>query len=399
MMDIRKKGYLVLATGRVFEGQLFGAPPNDRSFGEVVFNTSMTGYQEILTDPSYEGQIVVMTPSHVGNYGINPDDVESGKIYLSGFVVQELSTISSNWRSQKTLDQYLSENGITGLTGVDTRALTRHLRTLGAVNGLLISETTEMDKWVQKAKLLPSMEGQDLVKHVTTKSSYLWTKGSTNWDGTTTPTLQGKNRKNVVVIDYGVKQNILRCLVDRKCNVTVVPATMTADEILSLKPDGIMLSNGPGDPAAVEYGIKTVKELFQNNLKRVEKGETPFAIFGICLGHQILSLALDAETFKLKFGHHGANHPIKELHGKKIDITTQNHGFAVKGEKDEKGNWAIKNTSTVIPTHININDYSIAGICHKSLPMASVQYHPEASAGPHDANHLFDRFIDMMETN
>jgi carbamoyl-phosphate synthase small subunit len=377
------KAYLALATGRVFEGEAFGAAPSDKSFGEVVFNTSLTGYQEILTDPSYNGQMVVMTGSHVGNYGINPEDVESRKLYLSGFIVQELSRTVSNYRSTMSLDQYLRENGVTGITGIDTRALTRHLRTQGAVNGLITLDGKDLKGLIRKAKALPSMEGQDLVPPVTSTKSYTWNEGLGSWSEK--KNTSGKGKK-VVVLDFGAKQNILRCLAERGCEVTVVPAKTPADEILAQKPDGVLLSNGPGDPACVTYGIKTIKELADKKMP----------MFGICLGHQMLGLALGGETYKLKFGHHGANHPIKDLETGQVDITTQNHGFAVKAEQ-KGGEWTLKGNKDVLVTHINLNDQSAAGLRHKTKPVFSVQYHPEAAAGPHDAQHLFDRFMKLMD--
>ncbi len=413
----RAKAVLVLATGRVFTGWSFGAIPGGAipggaipggkkdsrpATGEVVFNTSLSGYQEILTDPSYQGQIVAMTASHIGNYGINPEDMESRRIFLSGFVVQELSNISSNWRANETLDAYLSKAGVAGMTGVDVRALTKHLRELGSVNGLISTDGTDVKTLIKKAKAIPSLEGQDLTHVVTADKPYEWTHGSGEWrekidsGKNTTPTKY--SRRKVVVMDFGVKQNILRCLVDRNCDVTVVPANTPASEILNLKPDGIMISNGPGDPAAVTTGIGTIKDLIDYNLTRQKKGEKGFAIFGICLGHQMLGLALGGKTFKLKFGHHGANHPIKDVETGRVDITTQNHGFAVEGEKQKDDTWALKGNKEIICTHVNLNDFSIAGLRHRDLPLFSVQYHPEASAGPHDARHLFDRFLKLMDS-
>jgi carbamoyl-phosphate synthase small subunit len=377
------KAYLALATGRVFEGWSFGAAPGDKSFGEVVFNTSLTGYQEILTDPSYQGQMVVMTASHIGNYGINPEDIESRKLYLSGFIVQELSRTVSNYRATMSLDQYLRENNVAGITGVDTRALTRHLRTQGAVNGLITLDGKDLKGLIRRAKALPSMEGQDLVPPVTSEKSYGWNEGLGAWNEKKNSAGKGKK---VVVLDFGAKKNILRCLADRGCDVVVVPAKTPAEEILAQKPDGVLLSNGPGDPACVTYGIKTIKELADKKIP----------MFGICLGHQMLGLALGGETYKLKFGHHGANHPIKDLETGQVDITTQNHGFAVRAE--QKGSeWTLKGNKDVLVTHINLNDQSAAGLRHKTKPVFSVQYHPEAAAGPHDAQHLFDRFIKLMD--
>ncbi len=391
----KKKAYLALASGRVFHGYSFGAAPNEKDGGEIVFNTSLTGYQEILTDPSYQGQIVVMTPSHIGNTGINLADMESRRVFLSGFVVQEVSTIVSNWRSEKSLPDYLAEVGVPGITGVDTRAVTRHLRTQGAVNGLISLDGSNLDGLIKKAKALPSMEGQDLVKKVTSDKPFLWSDGNGSWSQAP----KGKSqKKRVVVIDYGVKQNILRSLIDLGCEVVVVPANSSAEQILNHKPDGIVLSNGPGDPAVVDYGVKTIQQLIDNNIQIKNKGDAPIAVFGICLGHQLLGLALGGETYKLKFGHHGGNHPVKDLESGRVDVTSQNHGFCVAGEKTSSGEWIVKGNPDAIVTHINLNDNAIEGLRHKTLPMFSVQYHPEASAGPHDANHLFDRFINLMET-
>ena len=397
----KTKGYLALATGKVFSGTLFGADPATakKNGGEVVFNTSLSGYQEILTDPSYEGQMVAMTASHIGNYGVNRQDVESKKIYLSGFIVQEESALYSNWRADMSLHQYLSENGVPGLTGIDVRALTRFLRTQGAVNGIISADGRDMDALVKKAKAVPSLEGRDLASVVSGGTEYHWTEGSIQLptevkkvvapakSAGATPTRSFK----VVVVDFGVKQNILRCLVDRGCDVWVVPASSTTEQILKHNPDGVMLSNGPGDPAAVTSGIKAIKGLFEQ--------KKPLPTFGICLGHQLMGLALGGSTYKLKFGHHGANHPIKDLEHGNVDITTQNHGFAVEGEKLANGEYVVKGNHDAIITHINLNDQSIAGLRHKTLPFFSVQYHPEASSGPHDAQHLFDRFIGLMEKN
>lgn len=394
-MKDRKKAYLALATGRIFEGWHFGADVPEKG-GEVIFNTSLTGYQEIITDPSYQGQIVVMTPSHIGNYGINLEDVESKKIFLSGFVVQELSGVVSNWRANMSLEDYFKKAGVPGMTGVDTRALTRHLRSLGAVNGIMSTDGAKPEALIKKAKALPSMEGQDLVKQVTSDKSYGWTEGSGTWSSWAK---HEGTKKKVVVIDFGVKLNILRCLVDLNCDVTVVPATTPAKEIMAFKPDGIMLSNGPGDPAAVTYGVQTIRDLVQENEGRIKKGSKPMAIFGICLGHQMTGLALGGETFKLKFGHHGSNHPVKEFQTARVDVTSQNHGFGVAAEKDEKGEWILKGNKDVWASHVSLNDNTVEGLQHKSLPLFSVQYHPEASAGPHDARHLFERFINLMEKN
>jgi carbamoyl-phosphate synthase small subunit len=348
-----------------------------------------------LLNHPYAGQIVVMTPSHIGNTGVNLEDVESKKVYLAGFIVQELSNVVSNWRSAATLDDYLKKAGVPGITGIDTRALTRYLRTQGAVNGLISANGQDLDKLVKMAKALPSLEGQDFVKTVSTQAAYTWSEGSGAWVGT--PAQSAKKKKKVVVIDFGVKQNILRCLVDRNCDVKVLPANATADDVLKENPDGVLLSNGPGDPATVEYGIKTIRDLVSEDTKRHKKGDKEFALFGICLGHQLLGLALGGSTYKLKFGHHGGNHPIKDLETGQVDITAQNHGFCVEGEKKSNGEWIVKGNEDALVTHINLNDNAIEGLRHRNLPIFSVQYHPEASSGPHDARHLFNRFIDLME--
>ncbi|MCB4757226.1 MAG: glutamine-hydrolyzing carbamoyl-phosphate synthase small subunit [Elusimicrobia bacterium] len=407
-MSVNKnqKAYLVLATGRVFQGMSFGSIPKDPSaspkeitFGEVVFNTSLTGYQEIITDPSYYGQIVAMTPSHIGNTGINAEDVESRKIFLSGFVVQELSGIVSNWRATETLDSYFQKAGIAGLTGVDTRALTRHIRMLGAVTGLIAPEGADLVKAAKIVKDLPGLETRDLVKDVTVDKPYSWSEGSREWldEALKTKIQKDAKKKKVVVVDFGVKKNILRSLVDFGCDVTVVPASTKSKEIMNLKPDGVLFSNGPGDPAAVDYGIQTIRDLIKSNREKKEKGEKQTALFGICLGHQMMGLALGGKTFKMKFGHHGSNHPIKELGENEVDITSQNHGFSVTGEKTSSGDWVLKGDKDVAVTHLNLNDNAIEGLKHKTMPLFSVQYHPEASAGPHDAKHLFRRFMKLME--
>lgn len=391
---MKKKGFLVLATGQVFTGRCFGSLPKEGgslSSGEVVFNTSLTGYQEILTDPSYQGQIVLMTASHIGNYGINNADTESHRIYLSGFVVQELSPVVSNWRATNSLHAYLAQAGVPGLTDVDTRAVTRLLRIQGAINGLITADERGLSDIVKKAKKLSGLEGQDLVKQVTSSEIYKWEQGSET---------AGERRpsRKVVVMDFGVKHHILRSLVDRQCDVTVVPATASANQILDINPDGLLLSNGPGDPAAVDYAIKTIESLIDHNQHQHQKKSKEMAMFGICLGHQLLGLALGGRTYKLKFGHHGANHPIKDLETGRVDITAQNHGFAVEGEKMSSGQWVVKGNKDALVTHINLNDNAIEGLRHKTLPIFSVQYHPEASAGPHDANHLFDRFMTLMDS-
>lgn len=363
------KALIALEDGTVFEGVSFGAC--GKRCGEIVFNTSMTGYQEILTDPSYKGQIVTMTYPLIGNYGVNPADAESRKPFIEGLIVKECSRIASNWRSQKSLSEYLKENNIIGIEGIDTRALTRHIRLKGAMCAVISTEDVDEERLIKKAKDSPSLIGRDLVKEVTCTKTYEWRENSK---------LKTQNSKlyKVVVIDCGVKFNILRMLEECECQVIVVSAKTKAEQILNMKPDGILLSNGPGDPAGVPYVVKTVKKL----LKKLP-------IFGICLGHQILGLALGGKTYKLKFGHHGGNHPVKDLKTGKAAITAQNHGFCVDINS--------LNNADIEVTHINLNDNTLEGMKHKKLPVFSVQFHPEASPGPHDAGYLFKRFMDMME--
>ena len=369
-----KKAILALADGTVFEGESFGA--EGETSGEIVFNTSMTGYQEILTDPSYKGQIVTMTYPQIGNYGVNDEDVESAKPYAEGFIVKEYLDIPSNWRSKKSLHQYLRENDIVGIQGIDTRALTKHLRDLGAQPGVITTRDMNPDSIVAKAKALPTMSGLDLVKDVTCKEPYQWKEG--DWDLEKGYAMNPPSSKyRVVAYDYGIKRNILRLITSAGCNVTVVPATMTAEEVLAMNPDGIFLSNGPGDPEPVIYAIDNIRKLL---------GRKP--IFGICLGQQLFGLALGGRTYKLKFGHHGGNQPIMDLTTRKVEIAAENHGFAVDMD-------TVKDY--VVMTHINLNDKTCEGIQHKTLPAFSVQYHPESSPGPHDSRYLYKRFIDMME--
>lgn len=371
------EGILALADGRIFKGTLFGAV--GEAEGEVVFNTSMSGYQEVITDPSYCGQMVVMTYPLIGNYGINPEDFESNRPYLSGFIIKELSGIPSNWRSRQTLDDFLRERGVVGLQGIDTRALTRHIRDQGAQQAILSPATTDPDTLVRRAQASPGMEGKDLVTEVTCQEPYEWHEG--DWD-----LRQGYSRINetedsyyVVVYDFGIKYNILRRLTQEGCRVKVVPASTPAETVLAMKPDGVFLSNGPGDPAAVPYAIENVRGLL---------GKTP--LFGICLGHQILNLALGGKTFKLQFGHHGGNQPVMDLQRQKVEITSQNHGFAVNSQTTG---------DDVEISCINLNDQTVEGIRHKKYPVASVQYHPEASPGPQDSSYLFQEFIAMMKDN
>jgi len=392
-----KKALLVLADGALFEGISFGA--EGETVGEVVFNTSMTGYQEVLSDPSYKGQIVVMTYPLIGNYGINLEDVESKAPAVEGFIVKEASPYPSNWRSRRDLNSYLTEHGVVGIQGIDTRALTRHLRDHGAMEGVISTRDLNPDSLVAKAKASPGLIGRDLVKEVACAEPYTWRQGA--WrletgyeDQGSGFRVQGKGQRpqldlftepstlspqpyRVVAYDCGIKWNILRKLVDAGCEVTVVPADTSASQVLGLAPDGIFLSNGPGDPEGVPYLVDNVRKLI---------GTKP--IFGICLGHQILGLAFGGRTYKLKFGHHGGNQPVKDLTTGKVEITTQNHGFAV--------DIASIPDKEVELTHINLNDQTVEGMRHTRLPIFSVQYHPEASPGPHDASYLFQRFVDLM---
>ncbi len=367
---------LALEDGTVFTGEAFGA--TGEVDGEVVFNTSMTGYQEILTDPSYRGQIVTMTYPEIGNYGINAEDVESSKPHLAGFIVRENSRIASNFRCDGKLDEYLAKHGIVGLAGIDTRALVRRIRTLGAMKGVL--STTDLDdtSLVAKAKASPGLVGRDLVREVLPEQARVWSEGLTKWariaDNMSAPSYS--EEFHVVAMDFGMKWNIARHLQEAGCRVTVVPGTASADEILAQNPDGVFLSNGPGDPEPLDYAISTIRSLL---------GEGP--IFGICLGHQLFALASGAKTFKLKFGHRGANQPVQNLDSTRVEITAQNHGFAVEEETLP---------SHLEITHRNLNDNTIAGLRHREVPAFSVQYHPEASSGPHDSEYLFHQFRELM---
>jgi len=358
---MKKKAKLVLENGTVFIGTSLGA--NGETIGEVCFNTGMTGYQEIITDPSYCGQLITMTYPHIGNYGINTEDTESTKVQVAGFIIREENTVPSNFRSTESLGDYLRKNNIVGIQEIDTRMLTRIIRNEGAMNGIISTNSMNEALLINKVKSAPSMDGMDLAKVVSTQKKYVWEK---NTNGTF----------KIAAIDFGIKHNILRLLKSHGCNTTVFPASVTANEILKFNPDGIFLSNGPGDPAAVSYGIKTVKDLL---------GKKP--IFGICLGHQILALAIGAKTYKLKFGHRGCNHPIKNLKTNKVEITSQNHGFSI----DE--NSLPKNSEI---THISLNDNTVEGLRCTNMPAFSVQFHPESSPGPHDSRYLFREFIDMM---
>lgn len=372
--DAMTDALLVLGDGRVFKGKPLGAV--GETSGEVVFNTSMTGYQEILTDPSYEGQIVTMTCPLIGNTGVNEEDDESRGTFVRGFIIKEESAVFSNWRGQAALGDYLRDKAVVGIQGIDTRALTRHIRLKGSMPGIISTVSGNIEELAERAGKLKGVEGADCVSAVTCDTAYRWRGGS--WDiGEGYTSGPDAPRFNVVAIDLGMKRNIPRLLADESCSVTVVPAGTGADEILSKRPDGIFLSNGPGDPSAVGYMIETVKKLV---------GRKP--VFGICLGHQILCLAMGAKTFKLKFGHHGANHPVMDMATGKVEITAQNHNFAVDPDSLPE---------ELELTHTNLNDGTVEGIRGKTAPVFGVQYHPEASPGPHDSAYLFRRFTEMME--
>ncbi|NOT21813.1 MAG: glutamine-hydrolyzing carbamoyl-phosphate synthase small subunit [Nitrospiraceae bacterium] len=386
-----RKALLALADGTLFEGRALGY--EGETVGEVVFNTAMTGYQEVLTDPSYKGQIITMTSPHIGNYGVTPEDAESRRIWAEGFIVKEASQLASNWRSRQQLQDYLHEAKIVAIEGLDTRALTRHLREHGSQQGIITHVAEDSNHAVEKARAAPSIVGRDLAATVTCGMSYRWTEGSREWALSPGDKIgvASKRRWHVVAYDFGVKLNILRRLVDVGCDVTVVPASTTASQIETLNPDGIFLSNGPGDPEGVPYAIEAVRQLI---------GQRP--IFGICLGHQILGLALGLKTYKLKFGHHGANHPVMDLRTRKVEITSQNHNFAVQVEHridaiPDRPPMVGTAFGQVAVTHLSLNDNSIEGLGCVDHQVFSVQYHPEASPGPHDSAYLFTEFIQLME--
>ena len=373
---------LALEDGRIFMGEGYGAP--SEALGEVVFNTSLTGYQEIATDPSYAGQIVVLTNPQIGNYGTNQADNEAARPYIEGLIVREFSAVSSNWRSEQVTDEYMERFSVPVLAEIDTRALVRHLRIHGAMRGVISTAETDVEKLVAKARSIRKMDGTDLARVVSTKKSYSF-DASDELNQTDDALLADPNLKetgkpilHVVAYDFGIKRNILRMLTREGCRVTVVPAETRADEVLDLKPDGVFLSNGPGDPEAVDYAVKAIRELM---------GRTP--VFGICLGHQLTGLALGGKTYKLKFGHHGGNHPVKNMTNGKVEITAHNHNFAVDPDSI--------NANEVELTHVDLNDNTLEGLRHKTLPLFSVQYHPEAAPGPHDSHYLFRDFRNLMD--
>ena len=372
---------LAFEDGRIFNGRAAGACT--RRGGEVVFNTSLTGYQEVFSDPSYSGQIVCLTYPHIGNVGTNLDDQESQRPFIEALIVREFSPLASNWRSTETAQQYLERHRIPVIWDLDTRAVVRHIRRVGALRGIVCTDGTRAEQLVKEAAALPAMAGLELASRVSCEKPYRWEKGSIltapRWAETSQAASKKEaNRFRVVAYDFGIKQNILRLLVDSQCDVQIVPARTPAEDVLATKPDGVFLSNGPGDPEPITYGVENIRKLL---------GRVP--IFGICLGHQLCGLALGGRTYKLKFGHHGSNHPVKDMHTGHVEITAQNHGFAVDPESLP--------ASEVEITHVNLNDYTNEGMRHRSLPLFSVQYHPEASPGPHDSHYLFRRFTEMME--
>ena len=367
---------LALEDGTVFEGRSFGAPA-ERS-GEVVFNTAITGYQEIFTDPSYSGQIVILTNPQIGNYGTSAADNESAHPYIEGLAVREFSRVTSNWRADEEARDFLADSGIPVISGLDTRALVRHLRSRGVMRGVLSAVEKDPQKLVEKARSIPKMTGLDLASRVTTPSRYEWTESVEPCSPSERLGATAEPRHHVVAYDFGIKKNILRRLVHSGCKVTVVPALTSAEDVLALKPDGIFLSNGPGDPEPLHTQIDNVRRLI---------GKTP--IFGICLGHQILGLALGGRTYKLKFGHRGANHPVMNQLTQRVEITSHNHGFAVDPDS--------LNPADIDVTHVNLNDHTLEGFRHRREPVFCVQYHPEAAPGPHDSHYLFNDFVNLME--
>ncbi|MBC2717256.1 MAG: glutamine-hydrolyzing carbamoyl-phosphate synthase small subunit [Desulfobacteraceae bacterium] len=377
------KALLALEDGRTFECRSFTG--SGETFGEVVFNTSMSGYQEVLTDPSYRGQMVVMTYPLIGNYGVNPDDVESDRIHVSAFIMKEYQEFPSNFRSTQTLQAYLRSQKILGIDSLDTRALTRHIRTAGAMRAVISTQDLDTESLVARANQTPKMEGRDLASSVTTDQPYFWENNQRLFVDKGSPLNSAiwehrDSRFAVVAFDFGIKYNILRGLERAGCEVLVVPAATSAASVRALAPDGIFLSNGPGDPEPVDYAAKTIKDLL---------GYKP--MFGICLGIQLLGRALGGKTYKLKFGHHGSNQPVQNLTTRRVEVTSQNHGFAVDQESLDPDRVEV--------THINLNDNTVEGFRHKEYPMFAVQYHPEAAPGPNDANYLFCNFVELMKEN
>jgi carbamoyl-phosphate synthase small subunit len=362
-MNLTKKAILVLEDGRAFRGESFGA--EGETFGEMVFNTSMSGYQEILTDPSYAGQIVCMTYPLIGNYGVNEEDSESRRPWVEGFVVREASRVASNWRSTETLDSYLKRHKIVGIEHIDTRALVRHIRSKGAMRSAISTVDTDEKSLLEKILTSPEMKNRELASSVTIEENFEYKA-------------DGAEKFHVVAYDFGVKTNSLREFAKFGCRLTIVPAETSAEKILSLKPDGIFLSNGPGDPSSMQKVVAEIKKLTEKNVP----------MFGICLGHQILGQVFGGETYKLKFGHRGGNQPIMDLTTGKVEIASHNHGFAVE---------AASLPETIEVTHVNLNDQTVAGLRHKTLPVFSVQYHPESAPGPHDSEYLFERFVELMQ--